>query len=176
MQAAYASGSGRFWGNTMSKIRRKALSLSVVGLLGLVGLAACGGGGDGATAVPKVQPVSDVQQPNILINIRAGFGPSSWVLLQYDDKNQVFNVFENRNPLSAPASGRRPDLGAITSDPNNWNSYARNTITVLGTTTVLALDNGSTPNTYTVAPQALSDFVSGNSNLAQTAWNEIAQK
>jgi hypothetical protein len=162
-------------GKTMPKVRRSALNLSAAGLLlGLFGLAACGGGG--GTAVPKVQPVSDVQQPNILINIRAGFGPSSWVLLQYDDHSQLFNVFENRNPLSAPPSGHRLDIGAITGDPNNWNSYAKSTVIVLGTTTTLSLDSGSSPNTYTVAPQALSDFVSGNSNLTQTASNEISQK
>jgi hypothetical protein len=157
----------------MSEIGRKALSL--VAALGFLGLAACGGGGGGTTA-PKVQSVIDVQQPTILINVRAGFGPGSWVLLQLDGNGQVYNVFENRNPLPVPASGRRPDLQAVTSDPNSWDSYARNTVTVLGTSTALTLDNGTTPNTYTVTPQALSDFVSGNSNLTQTAWNEIAQK
>jgi len=157
----------------MSDTRQKVLS--AVSALGFLGLAACGGGG-GETTAPKVQSVIDAQQPTMLINVRAGFGPGSWVLLQVDGKGEVYNVFENRNPLPVPASGRRPDLGAITSDPNGWDSYARNTVTVLGTSTALTLDNGSTPNTYTVTPQALSDFVSGNSNLTQTAWNEIAQK
>jgi predicted small lipoprotein YifL len=158
----------------MSETRQRALGLSVVIALGLLGLAACGGGGP--TTAPKVQSVIDAQQAAILINIRAGFGPASWVLLQLDEQNRVYNVFENRNPLQAPASGGRPDLGTVTSDPNNWDSYARNTVTVLGSTTALTLDNGSVPNTYTVTPQALSDFVSGNANLTQTAWNEIAQK
>jgi hypothetical protein len=154
--------------------KRKALELPMLGLLAILGLTACGGGGGGGP--PKVQPVADAQQANILINISAGYGPAAWVLLQYDDQSEVYNVFINRAQLPTASSGGKPDLGAITADPNNWESYARSSVTVLGTTTSLALDSGSTPNTYTTNPQALSDFVTGNANLAQTAWNEITEK
>jgi hypothetical protein len=75
-----------------------------------------------------------------------------------------------------PSSGGHPDIGAVTSDPNNWEPYGKNTVTVLGTTTTLTLDSGSTPNAFTATSQELSDFVSQNPNLAHTAWNEIGQK
>jgi predicted small lipoprotein YifL len=159
----------------MLPVRKKTLMRSVFGALALLALAACGGGGN-TSGPPKVQAVSDVQQANILINISAGYGPASWVLLQYDDQAQLFNVFVNRGQLPAPPSGGKPDIATITADPNNWESYARNSITVLGTTTALALDSGSTPNTFTATPQELSDFLSGNSNIVQTAWNEIREK
>ena len=157
----------------MSEIRKTGLWMAL-SCLALVGLVGCGGGGGGGT--PKVQPVSDAQQPVILINIKAGSGPASWVLLQYDDQSQLYNVFVNRNQIPMSNSRGRPDIATITSDPNNWESYATNTITVLGTTTPLTLDSGSAPNTYTTTSQALSDFLTANSNLAQTAWNEISEK
>ena len=155
----------------MSDTRQGPLKL--LGALAFLALAACGGGGSSA---PKVQAVVDAQQANVLINISAGFGPASWVLLQYDNQSQLYNVFVNRGQLPVPSSGGKPDIGTITADPNNWESYARNSVTVLGTTTALALDVGSSPNTFTTTPQELTDFVSGNSNLVQTAWNEIREK
>ena len=157
----------------MSEIRKTGLRLAL-STLTVIWLAGCGGGGGGGA--PKVQPVSDAQQANILINIKAGSGPASWVLLQYDDQSQLYNVFVNRNPLPTSSSRGRPDIAAVTSDPNNWESYATNSITVLGTAASLTLDSGNTPNTYTTTSQALSDFMSANSNLAQTAWNEISEK
>ena len=150
------------------------LRLQALGVAAFLGLAACGGGGS-QSGPPKVQPVADVQEANILIHVRVGFGPASWVLLQYDGQ-LLYNAFINRNPLPVPSSSAHPDIGAVTSDPNNWDSYAQGTVTVLGTTTALTLDAGSTPNTFTTTSQTLSDFLAGNSNLAQTAWNEIGQK
>ena len=153
------------------------LKLQALGVTAFLALAACdNGGGNTGTAAPTVQPVADAQQHEILMNIRAGTGPSSWVLFQYDDQRQLYNVFINRSQLPAPSSGSHLDVGKVTSDPNNWESYAQGTVTVLGTTTALTLDAGSLPNTFTTTPQALSDFVTGNSNLTQTAWNEIGQK
>jgi hypothetical protein len=154
---------------------KKVLRQPFVGALALLALTACGGGGGGPTT-PKVQPVADAQQATILMNISAGSGPASWVLFQYDDKNQLYNVFVNRNQLPSPVSRGRPDLGAVTGDPNNWDSYAKNTVTVLGTTASLTLDAGSTQNTYTTTSQALSDFITGNPTVVQTAWNEISVK
>ncbi|MFL6688987.1 MAG: hypothetical protein ACJ8IR_02205 [Alphaproteobacteria bacterium] len=151
------------------------LKLQALGMAAFLGLAACGGGG-GQSGPPKVQPVADVQEANILIPVRAGFGPASWVLLQYDGQNQVYNAFINRNPLPVPSSSAYPDIGAVTSDPNNWDSYAQGTVTFIGTTTALTLDAGRTPNTFTTTSQTLSDFLTGNPNVAQTAWNEIGQK
>src|SRR3954462_9158061 len=131
----------------MSEKRRRPFKFSMLAVLGFAGLAACGGGGGGGP--PGGQPVADAQQPAIMMNVHAGAGPASWVLFQYDEQSQLYNVFINRNQLPMPSSGGRPDIGKVTSNPNDWESYARNTVTVLGTTTSLTLDNGSTPNTYT---------------------------
>jgi len=160
----------------MSKMTGKhALKSAILGALGVFGLIGCGGPGS-SSSTPMVQPVVDSQQPDILINISAGFGPATWVLFQYDQQSQLYNVFINRKQIPVPASERRPDIGAITSDPNNWEPYAQSTVTVQGTTISLTLDNGSAPNIHTATSQELSDFVSQNPKLAQTAWNEIGQK
>src|SRR6476619_5309527 len=68
--------------------RRKVLKLQALGMAALLGLAACGGGGD-QSGPPKVQPVADVQESNILIHVRVGYGSASWVLLQYDGQKQL---------------------------------------------------------------------------------------
>src|SRR6185437_14618053 len=88
--------------SAMAQTRQKRLKLLTV--LAALGLAACGGGG-GGSGPPKVQPVVDAQESNILINIRAGYGPASWVLLQYDGQAQLYNVFVNRGQLPVPTSG-----------------------------------------------------------------------
>jgi hypothetical protein len=159
----------------MSKTGKSALNLPILGALGVFGLMGCGGGGS-SSSTPMVQPFPDSQQPVVLINISAGFGPATWVLFQYDQQSQLYNVFINRKQLPVPASERRPDIGVITSDPNNWEPYAKSAVTVQGTTISLTLDNGSAPNIHTATSQELSDFVSQNSSLTQMAWNEIGQK